>query len=110
LAAPRVRVYLRTRRLRVAHAGPHVKLPIPVRSNVVVTSDALPYEQLFEGRDEPPAYVGLTTAAAQSRAELDGHPTRVIDPVNGGGIRMDYRPGRLNFLVTEGIVRRAAFF
>ena len=70
MAAPRVRVYLRTRRLRVARAGPHVKLPIPVRSNVVVTSDALPYEQLFEGRDEPPAYVGLTTAAAQAEPNL----------------------------------------
>jgi hypothetical protein len=51
------------------------------------------------------AYIGLTEAAAGSKAEREGHPWRVLvrDGV-AGPATMDYNPDRLNFELTDGKV------
>ncbi|MFJ9724124.1 I78 family peptidase inhibitor [Streptomyces sp. NPDC101209] len=59
-----------------------------------------------EPQDSPEAYVGLDAAQAERRARERGWTTvRSLPP--GTIITMEYRAGRLNFEVRDGLVVRA---
>ena len=59
-----------------------------------------------EPDDSPDTYVGLDSAAAERIARERGWPTvRSLPP--GAVITMEYRAGRLNFEVKDGVVARA---
>ncbi|MCK7623216.1 I78 family peptidase inhibitor [Streptomyces sp. RS10V-4] len=56
-------------------------------------------------QDDPEAYVGLGQEAAEERARSRGWTTvRSLPP--GAMITMEYAPGRINFEVEDGRVRR----
>ncbi|MFD7703810.1 I78 family peptidase inhibitor [Streptomyces caelestis] len=59
-----------------------------------------------EPHDSPDAYVGLAADRAEHLARERGWPTvRALPP--GAIITMEYRAGRLNFEVRDGLVARA---
>jgi hypothetical protein len=59
-----------------------------------------------EPQDSPEGYVGLDAANAELLARQRGWPTvRSLPP--GAIITMEYRVGRLNFEVRDGVVARA---
>ncbi|AYL35279.1 I78 family peptidase inhibitor [Streptomyces fungicidicus] len=59
-----------------------------------------------EPHDSPDAYVGLAADRAEHLARERGWPTvRALPP--GAIITMEYRAGRLNFEVKDGLVARA---
>ena len=59
-----------------------------------------------EPQDSPDAYVGLDAAGAERRARERGWSTvRSLPP--GAIITMEYRQGRLNFEVKDGLVVRS---
>ncbi|WEO98305.1 I78 family peptidase inhibitor [Streptomyces sp. FXJ1.172] len=59
-----------------------------------------------EPQDSPDGYVGLDAAQAERLARQRGWSTvRSLPP--GAIITMEYRAGRLNFEVREGLVARA---
>ncbi|MDO0931934.1 I78 family peptidase inhibitor [Streptomyces sp. DG2A-72] len=59
-----------------------------------------------EPQDSPDSYVGLDAGAAERRARDRGWSTvRSLPP--GAIITMEYRVGRLNFEVKDGLVARA---
>ncbi|QNP73561.1 proteinase inhibitor I78 [Streptomyces roseirectus] len=59
-----------------------------------------------EPQDSPEDYVGLEAEEAERLARERGWPTvRALPP--GAIITMEYRVGRLNFEVREGVVSRA---
>ncbi|WP_431997874.1 I78 family peptidase inhibitor [Streptomyces fungicidicus] len=59
-----------------------------------------------EPHDSPDAYVGLAADRAEHLARERGWPTvRALPP--GAIITMEYRVGRLNFEVKDGLVARA---
>ncbi|MGW1023238.1 I78 family peptidase inhibitor [Streptomyces sp. NPDC002577] len=58
-----------------------------------------------EPQDSPESYVGLDAESAERHARTRGWTTvRSLPP--GAIITMEYRPGRLNFEVTNGTVTR----
>ncbi|MEU5307213.1 I78 family peptidase inhibitor [Streptomyces sp. NPDC006655] len=59
-----------------------------------------------EPQDSPQEYVGLDAGEAEQRARRRGWSTvRSLPP--GAIITMEYRAGRLNFEVRDGVVARA---
>ncbi|EFL42162.1 I78 family peptidase inhibitor [Streptomyces fungicidicus] len=59
-----------------------------------------------EPHDSPDTYVGLAADRAEHLARERGWPTvRALPP--GAIITMEYRVGRLNFEVKDGLVARA---
>jgi hypothetical protein len=59
-----------------------------------------------EPQDSPDAYVGLASEQAEALARERGWSTvRALPP--GAIITMEYRVGRLNFEVKDGLVARA---
>ncbi|MET4661409.1 MULTISPECIES: I78 family peptidase inhibitor [Streptomyces] len=59
-----------------------------------------------EPHDSPDTYVGLAADRAEHLARERGWPTvRALPP--GAIITMEYRAGRLNFEVKDGLVARA---
>ncbi|MER6568936.1 I78 family peptidase inhibitor [Streptomyces sp. NPDC001093] len=59
-----------------------------------------------EPQDSPEGYVGLDAANAEALAQQRGWSTvRSLPP--GAIITMEYRAGRLNFEVRDGVVARA---
>ncbi|MGW1170459.1 I78 family peptidase inhibitor [Streptomyces sp. NPDC001153] len=59
-----------------------------------------------EPQDSPEGYVGLDAANAEALARQRGWSTvRSLPP--GAIITMEYRAGRLNFEVRDGVVARA---
>jgi hypothetical protein len=64
-----------------------------------------PLRQPEEPRDDPAAYVGLGAESAELLARERGWSSvRALEP--GAIITMEYRFGRLNFEVADGVVRR----
>ncbi|WP_190193834.1 I78 family peptidase inhibitor [Streptomyces minutiscleroticus] len=58
-----------------------------------------------EPQDSLDAYVGLEAAGAERRAREHGWSTvRSLPP--GAVVTMEYRAGRLNFEVADGLVKR----
>lgn len=60
-----------------------------------------------------PPYVGMSREDAEAAARSDGiAQIRVVDIPSppGSALAADYRPGRLNLLIVDGQVVRAAFF
>ncbi|MFE2064618.1 I78 family peptidase inhibitor [Streptomyces sp. NPDC059467] len=59
-----------------------------------------------EPQDSPEGYIGLDAGDAERLARDRGWPTvRALPP--GAIITMEYRAGRLNFEVRDGVVARA---
>ncbi|MER5491996.1 I78 family peptidase inhibitor [Streptomyces sp. LE64] len=63
------------------------------------------WRQPEEPQDDPDAYVGMAAEPAERLARERGwSPVRSLAP--GTFVTMEYRFGRLNFEVADGVVRR----
>lgn len=71
-----------------------------------------PFEDWFDLGDERPRFVGLRRDEAESQARDEGLATRVLDisVKRQVGWQADRRPNRLNLVVEDGRVIRAAVF
>ena len=72
----------------------------------------LPFEGSFNIGRQCPNYVGLTREEAEYHARDEGFEARIVEvPVQGRvGWHMDHRSDRINFIVDNGVVIRAAIF
>jgi hypothetical protein len=59
---------------------------------------------------ESQRYVGMKRSEVLNSVEDAGIPIRVLEGGNMITLTADYRPQRLNILVVDGIVTKAAFF
>jgi hypothetical protein len=75
-----------------------------------------PFENMFDLADalgdESPRFVGLGREEAEELARAEGLATRMLELPVAGSVawRADRRPDRLNLVVRDGCVIRAAVF
>lgn len=70
------------------------------------------FDDFFKNARPAPEYQGLSAEQAQDLAQRQGVAVvRVIEPLAGTpvGIALDLQPDRLNLVVLDGLVNRAAF-
>lgn len=70
------------------------------------------WESIFDGYEQESGYVGVASDVAMRQAQERGLEVRVIDVTVMGRDRlhMDRKHNRINLLVEQGLVRKAAKF